>query len=208
MAKCSYDDSVHNGAGPAFVRARHIAINYKQRTRHRRCQLSLFQRHPGMDLVGWGPAHTYWHWFPQCGRHPGLFNTQQRNPKRPKRGQRFVRPQLNSSIGPGGSTAHMHATLHTVPVKQEPEGHCVPEIAVRQSSNNTILTESMPWEANSSRYCYMMIVTYDGTDFFGYQVQHGKHRVRTVAGELLRVLCTVFQVDAASLSMNVRSSAT
>lgn len=103
----------------------------------------------------------------------------------------------------------MHATLHTlatVPAKQESEGHWGQEVAVREPSDN-ILLEAAPWEANSSRYCYLMIVTYDGTDFCGYQVQRGKHRARTVAGELLRVLCTVFQVDAASLSMNVCSPA-
>lgn len=51
----------------------------------------------------------------------------------------------------------------------------------------------------------MMIVAYDGTDFCGYQLQQGTGSARTVAGELLRMLCIFFQVDAASLSLNVRS---
>ena len=49
-----------------------------------------------------------------------------------------------------------------------------------------------------------MIVSYDGTDYRGYQLQRGSPGARTVAGELLRMLCTFFQVEAESLSMNVR----
>jgi hypothetical protein len=62
------------------------------------------------------------------------------------------------------------------------------------------------WDAQRQRLSYVMVVTYDGTDFSGFQVQTGKPKERTVAAALTRMLCMLLQVEEASLGMTVRSS--
>lgn len=49
-----------------------------------------------------------------------------------------------------------------------------------------------------------MIVTYDGTDFLGFQTQSRTNKERTVAGTLLKMLTILLQTETKSLSMVVR----
>jgi hypothetical protein len=49
----------------------------------------------------------------------------------------------------------------------------------------------------------VQIVSYDGSDFNGYQLQRGRKDARTVQSTLEMMLCTLFRVKAESLSMNV-----
>lgn len=61
------------------------------------------------------------------------------------------------------------------------------------------------WASQRTKCSYLMMITYDGTDFLGFQVQSPSRAQRTVAGALLKMLTTMLQVDARSLSLGVRA---
>jgi hypothetical protein len=60
------------------------------------------------------------------------------------------------------------------------------------------------WEAQRKKRSYVMLVTYDGTDFQGFQRQGRAKDQRTVAGALEKALSTMLQVEASTLSIGVR----
>lgn len=60
------------------------------------------------------------------------------------------------------------------------------------------------WVEQRKNKSYLMMVTYEGTGYLGFQIQTHSRKQRTVAGDLTKMLTTMLQVEASSLSLGVR----
>lgn len=60
------------------------------------------------------------------------------------------------------------------------------------------------WAAKRKGRSYVLILSYDGTDLSGFQLQSPGRVERTIAADLLRMLTTLLQVEARSLCLSVR----
>ena len=60
------------------------------------------------------------------------------------------------------------------------------------------------WVSQRTKWSYLMVTAYDGTEFYGFQAQNPAAKLRTISGALFKMLTTLLQVDAKSLSLGVR----
>eukprot|EP00892_Ulva_mutabilis_P003173 jgi/Ulvmu1/12857/UM098_0042.1 len=203
-----HDDPVHKVIGTAFVGSRDIRLNRKQCPCHRCHQPTILQWHSKVDVVGWSAAHHVGHAMSHPGQHSTLVNpttltnTGEARGKRPERVVTGIMHALRCLISVRTSDAHVHASSHPPPAPDKLAKHQSASLDALQDGKEVqapVGEHERPWEANANRFCYLMTVSYDGTDFYGYQIQCGR---RTVARELQRMLCTIFQVEPASLNMN------
>lgn len=206
-----HDDAVHNGVDTAFIGSRDGNLDRKQRPCHWCHKPSVLQRNPCVDMVGRSAAHNGRHavsQHSQCTRKAApvmLTSYTQSSCKRPQKPMIACLQALHSL---GRPKAYLDASSQAPMVPVRPAQYrpvpCEATMCcTAMPAGRTV--HSRPWELNENRICYLMTVAYDGTDFHGYQVQVGTQGVRTVAGELMRMLCIIFQVEPASLSMNVRT---
>jgi hypothetical protein len=208
-----HDDPVHQGVESADVRHCHSTVHHGER-----CGVWGHQRDhvPGAadDAVGRGRESARAWDLPS---HHGVPQERSAATQPPARQQ----TRLASHYG-RSSHCHKCSTSKYPHVRQNLKGHTGlvrRPLVSRASVRAACISPGCPdatlgarsevdipaWRKQLHRRSYLLVVSYDGTDFTGYQVQRGWHNARSVQSELERALCTRLQVPASSLAMNVRT---